>query len=167
MTQVCTIKQRFLSKVQKTDTCWIWTGTMGSGGYGQFWFNGKTHWAHRVSYALFISPDLKNLCVCHSCDVRNCVNPAHLWLGTNADNTDDMVRKGRTVSGDKHWTRIRPESILRGEKQGSSKLTEEQVLVIREKYATDNYSQRELAKEFKVCQTMIGTILRRERWKHI
>jgi len=86
---------RFMTKVNKTDTCWLWVGNIHKRGYGQFKLKGKKVGAHRVSYELFKGPIPKGLCVCHTCDVRHCVNPDHLWLGTQKENIRDMYSKGR------------------------------------------------------------------------
>lgn len=87
---------RFWERVQKTDDCWLWTGSTDKDGYGWFWVDGKTATAHRFSYALHNDGAIPDgLYVCHSCDNPPCVNPDHLWLGTNQDNMDDCARKGR------------------------------------------------------------------------
>lgn len=88
-------EQRFYSKINKTDTCWLWLGTKGKSGYGAFWLNTKPVRAHRLSYVLKYGSFDQSLYVCHHCDNPSCVNPEHLFLGTNKDNMDDGYKKGR------------------------------------------------------------------------
>lgn len=91
-----TIKERFLSKVEKTETCWTWkAGTFNETGYGQFWMRRRPHGAHVASYKLFVGKVPKGLMVRHKCDNRICVNPDHLEIGTHSDNMKDMIRRGR------------------------------------------------------------------------
>jgi hypothetical protein len=88
----------FVEKVQPADDadgCWIWRGAVGSDGYGRVRRAGVTYAAHRFAYTLFKGPIPEELCVMHRCDVPLCVNPTHLVLGTKADNSQDMLRKGR------------------------------------------------------------------------
>lgn len=75
--------------------CWIWDAHVNLGGYGQLTINKKPYLAHRFSYICFNGAIPEGMCVCHRCDVRNCVNPDHLFLGTNQDNTNDMLKKSR------------------------------------------------------------------------
>ncbi len=91
------IQARFLAKVLKTESCWIWQAAIGTTGYGNFQYEGNIQGSHRVSYQLFKGSIPKNLCVLHTCDERSCVNPDHLWLGTKGDNARDAVAKGRWV----------------------------------------------------------------------
>jgi len=95
-----TVRFFALVAVAGPDECWLWRGgvqkskTRGRGGYGWFWL-GKAQHAHRVSWLLHHGPIPEGKCVLHRCDVRRCVNPAHLWLGTKADNNRDRDAKGR------------------------------------------------------------------------
>lgn len=86
--------ERLLAKVEKTDSCWLFSGATVRG-YGQIRFKGKTCLAHRVSFQLHKGEIPKNKELLHSCDVPNCVNPDHLSVGTRSDNMQDCVKKGR------------------------------------------------------------------------
>lgn len=148
--QFMELSERFWSKVERRgpDECWLWQASLYPRGYGQFWLDGAMHGSHRISYVLANGPIPNGLCVCHACDVRSCVNPRHLFLGTQADNMADKVAKGRTP-------------ILRGERNGRAKLTAVQVEEIRLSTA----SRAELARRYGVTQAAIGKIVRRESWR--
>ena len=149
--------KRFTDKIQKTDTCWIWNGTRQTKGYGQLWYNGKLHSAHRISYAIYnggIEPDKV---VMHTCDNPNCVNPEHLKLGTQSDNMQDAKKKNRAFN-------IPPR---KGEENNKTKLNEEKVLKIRELYEQGNITQLELSNMYGVTKTAIHFIIKRKNWKHI
>lgn len=87
-------EERFWASVDKTETCWLWRGKL-TAGYGSMMVDGKAYRAHRWAYERFVGPIPEGLFACHKCDVRNCVNPDHIFIGTNADNVRDMVAKGR------------------------------------------------------------------------
>lgn len=92
--------ERFWLRVDKANGCWNWTGAISDTGYGSFTGDGGVDVsAHRFSYQLHNGPIPAGLVICHNCDNRACVNPAHLFLGTQQDNVDDMMKKGRYVSG--------------------------------------------------------------------
>lgn len=91
-------KERMLSQVEKTNSCWIWHGAVGKSGYGQMNIEGRRGYmvgVHRISYMMFRGTIPKGMSVCHSCDNKRCVNPAHLWVGTQSQNGKDMTIKGR------------------------------------------------------------------------
>ena len=91
--------ERFWPRVQKTESCWLWTGAIQSAGYGRFVDDGKRHvLAHRFSYELHCGPIEDGMFVLHSCDVRRCVNPAHLRQGDASDNMADIMKRGRHYS---------------------------------------------------------------------
>ena len=87
--------ERFMEKVNKTKTCWLWTATKVPFGYGSFSYQSIKVMAHRFSYMTFVGKIPKGKFVLHTCDVPACVNPAHLFLGTQTDNLKDMTEKGR------------------------------------------------------------------------
>lgn len=92
---------RFWEKVNKTAGCWIWEGALGRKGYGRFVTSSGLVGAHRVAYQLANGPFDLAMFVCHSCDNPKCVNPAHLFLGSNHDNMVDMIAKKRNVNQQK------------------------------------------------------------------
>lgn len=89
----------FTNKINKTDTCWLWIGAKRPNGYGAVRRNYKLLGAHRYSFELFKHPIPEGMVVCHKCDNRICVNPDHLWVGTQSDNMIDAYKKGRIVPG--------------------------------------------------------------------
>ncbi len=146
------LEERFWAKVHKGSNCWLWTGSKDSWGYGTFWIEGKTKGTHRVAYELEYGPIVDGLFVCHTCDVPNCVNPEHLFLGTQKDNMIDASNKGR----------IKPYTVI-GSSNGNSKLTEEQVIAILQ----DTRKQVRTAEDYNVSESTISKIKKGQRWKHI
>jgi hypothetical protein len=146
------LEVRFWSRVNKTATCWLWTGSIRNQfGYGRIRANNVTWPTHRLSWVLANGPIPDGLWVLHRCDNPRCVRPDHLFLGTPKDNSQDRDAKGR-------------HRVVRGERQGSSKLTVNQVREIRTLYATGSVSYRSLAQQFDVSVTTIGFIITRKRW---
>ncbi len=126
--------------------CWEWNSKRFSNNYGAYYHKGSYLLAHRASYYIDRGFSPLNQ-VCHSCDNRSCVNPAHLFDGTQSENLQDMLRKNR-------------HNPPRGAKSGKTKMTETDVSYIRESRLT----QKELAKKFGVAPATISRIIGRKRW---
>lgn len=144
---------RFWKQVKKTDGCWIWAGCVDKNGYGIFRgevAGEKFNRAHRFSYALHTGDLLKGMHACHTCDNPRCVNPDHLWPGTNADNMRDKVKKGRN-------------RVPVGENHGRANLTEDQVRTI----LIDARPYAQIAADYGVAPSTIGSIKQRVSWKNI
>ena len=145
--------ERFQDKItiEAPGECWLWTGCRDIKGYGQFWLDGKVIKAHRAAWMLEHGTIPPGQCVCHACDCPTCVNPSHLWLGTNAENAHDRDQKKR-----------RPPP--RGTSNGRAKVTEKEVSEIRNLYKTGQYTQKQLGKCFGLSEQATGHIIRRRRW---
>lgn len=153
-----------------SQSCWLWTGTLTYNGYGKFYFKGRTWRAHRFAYANCVVAIPSGVYVCHTCDVRACVRPSHLFLGTAADNIRDGSAKGRMAKavGGRHGSRTHPNRVPRGERHHHSILTTEKVLeILQYMEATPRPTQKELAKQYGVSETAINQILKGTRWKHV
>ncbi|OZE95082.1 hypothetical protein CH302_19270 [Rhodococcus sp. 15-2388-1-1a] len=130
--------------------CWLWPHTIADTGYGTFVHAGTRYGAHRVSHEAFNGPIPDGMCVRHTCDVRACINPAHLIVGTQAENIGDMVERDRQCTGMRN---------------GQAKLTDAQIADIRRRYALGGITQYQLADEYSVRQPAISRIVRGLRWK--
>lgn len=128
--------------------CILWTGYVHSSGYGALQWHGESHKASHLAWVAVHGPVPNGMCVCHKCDVPRCVNINHLFLGTVAENMADKVAKGRHAKGARHM---------------KAKLTDEQILAIRE----DNRRQHVIANEYGITQPLVSLIKARKIWRHI
>jgi len=175
-------QERFWDKVQKSDGCWLWTAARNKSGYGRLGGVGmRTQLAHRLSWELAHGPIGENLLVCHRCDTPPCVRPDHLFLGTDADNHDDMDRKGRGSVvglalgratglvkpgqfGDNHWTKRKPESVRRGDRHPAAKLRSDDVALIRSRHSAGE-PRAGLAIAFGVSLATVHLIIQGKIWR--
>ena len=138
--------------------CWLWMGTMITGGYGAVRVDNKLIGAHRHSYEKFKGEIPEGMHVRHRCDMPCCVNPDHLILGTHADNMQDKKKRGRVkgcvVDSD-------------GEKNVNAKLTVSDVRKMRRMYSGGTMNQYELADHFGVSQPVVSQIVRFKTWQHV
>ncbi len=188
----------FWNKVARAgdDECWLWTGSLARDGYGKIVIDYRQYRAHVLARYLSTGTWPAPLFTCHACDHPLCCNPAHLFLGTQADNVADRTRKGRSASGDRHGSKLHPESVrrgdqhhfrlhpelcptgsrngaythpeqvLRGECNGMAKLQEEDVREIRRLRAA-GWLLRPLALRFKVSEALVSRIALRKSWAHV
>lgn len=143
----------FLAKFSPNgvSSCWIWNGAVTGRGYGVLGSNRSNRFlAHRFSYIHFIGDIPDGMYVCHRCDNPLCVNPCHLFLGSPQDNMDDMVRKGRSV---------------RGERVSGAKLREVQVREIKQALLVGAPPAREIAARYGVDVSLIHKIRQGRAWK--
>lgn len=172
------LADRLWAKVTKGPACWEWTGTVnkktGHGRIGSGGWHGPLVYVHRASWELHFGPVPTGLEVCHRCDNGRCVNPAHLFLGTHAENMADMMRKDRAARGQRNGraraaTPSRPRvqrPSTSGERNPRAKLTAAQVLQIRTALAGGEL-ERALAARFGVRQGTISRIKLRRSWQSL
>lgn len=142
-------------RVDAQSGCWLWSARVNKDGYGVFGGSSTrgTRLAHRFAYQTVHNRQLlQTVFLCHSCDKPSCVNPTHMFTGTQADNMADKVRKDRQA---------------KGEKQGISKLDDCAVRQIRAMYATGMYTQRQVGDRFGVTQAAIWYVLHSLTWNHV
>lgn len=173
------VERRFWPKVDKNGPlsascpelgpCWVWTSKIHSHGYGLIGIGDtpqKYLYAHRISYEMAIGPIPEDMEVCHRCDNPPCVRPSHLYLGTHAENMRDASLTGRFQTGDQHWSRRMPGRMPRGERKHNAKLTDDDVREIR-RLCSAGLSQRAIAAQFGVTQSIVSEILNSKRWAHV
>lgn len=156
---------QFWENVKKGPGCWDWTGPRLPTGYGIVYIRRHPFYAHRISWELAngrLIPD--GLQICHHCDNESCVNPDHLFLGTQKENMEDMIKKGRGSLNQPHF----------GEQNGNSKLTTLEIHEIRETYKNAPRKIRikrgalsEIARKYQITPTMVLLIVRNKFWKDI
>lgn len=144
------VEQRFWSNVvgEPNSGCWLWMGPVDENGYARFRVGARKARMHRWAFETLVRPLSRSEIVCHKCDVPACVNPSHMFIGSQRDNVEDKVKKGR-------------QSV--GRKSPCAKLTEDQVRDIR---ASDE-TNRALGRKYGVTHGIIGKIKNREDWKHV
>lgn len=142
--------ERFEAKIRIEGECWIWTGSKAGPGYGAFRWKDQQGYAHRFAYEHYIGPIPDGLRVMHSCDTPACVNPAHLSVGTQAENLADMYAKGRNYHA-------------RGSASGKSVINEQQALAIYH----DPRPQMTIAREYGIGQTTVCDIKKGRCWSHV
>ena len=152
--EIKNMQERFWEKVNRTEECWNWKGSLLPSGYGNFSMNKKPSLSHRVSWEMHNGKIPKGIFVLHKCDNRKCVNPDHLFLGTHTDNARDRESKNRG-------------NHAKGDKCRTCKLSNREVNEIRRSYETGRFTQTKLAKLFKVTQSTIWFIITRRTWKHL
>lgn len=145
------LERRFRRKISidGKSGCWIWIGSRLASGYGRIWCSGKIRLAHRVSYEIHRGPITGDLQVCHHCDNPSCVNPEHLFIGTNAENVADKVAKGRQAMGSGN---------------GQAKLSMADVAYIR---SMPMVSDTKLAARFDVNRSQIWRIRSGKKWANL
>lgn len=148
-------ESRFWPKVAKRgdDDCWLWTASTTPQGYGCLRVAGKTRTAHTLAWEFGRGPIPAGMFVCHTCDVRACCNPSHLFIGTPADNAQDMGRKGR-----------HPGNGLRHDRHPNARLTSQIVADIRAHVAA-GVSQSEMARRVGVTVAQVNNIVLGKQWK--
>ncbi len=171
------ILKRFWAKVNKNGPiqahtpelgpCWVWTAARFQNcHYAMFSILGWPVLAHRMAWLIAHGEDPSPLFVLHRCDNRVCVNPDHLFRGTQADNVHDRNEKGRTAHSKTSGPHLHPERMPRGEASGVARFTEQDVLEIRHLHS-QGWAIRAIARQFDTSHTEIRFIVRRRIWKHI
>lgn len=151
----------FTRNILITGDCWIWSAGHSSDGYGKVRWQNRVMRAHRAAWEIFRGAVPDGLFVLHRCDNPPCVNPNHLFLGTQEDNVRDCLRKGRFRRG------IRPPESQRGEKNNYSKLTVVKVKEIRTLYRQGGCTLRGLGEAYGVSYGTIDNAIRKKTWAFV
>jgi hypothetical protein len=151
------VESRFWERVQKTKSCWLWTGLKNELGYGLIRIRYTPHRAHRVAWEITYGKIPDGFYVCHACDNPSCVRPDHLMLGTSHSNMTDMRHKGRGT--------IPP--VRYGEQNNKTKLNADIVRDIRRKYATGNYTYKQLGSEYSISYATIRQVVIGRTWQYV
>lgn len=163
------VGDRLMAKVVKSESgCWLFTGTKNGAGYGTIGLGTKEQgkgFVHRVSYEIHHGPIPAGMVVCHKCDVKLCVNPDHLFVGTHNDNSQDAKSKGRIASGER-WAAANRD-ICKGERHGRSKLKECEVLEIIRLHQELGLNRAQLGRQFGISRRMVSNIIAGRNWNHL
>lgn len=152
---------RGVSYLEGVDACWEWRGRLDKKGYGVFHVaNLKYGRTHRIAYLIAVGDIDDGLSICHKCDNRKCVRPDHLFLGTNEDNTRDMVEKGRNKS----W--MKEPGATRGENSFRSKLTDDLVVSIRRRIRNGEMG-KDVARELGISHPTLSEAKCGRLWSHV
>lgn len=169
-----TIQERIesSSRLNESNGCIEWTKGVNRHGYGRIRVGSKIHLAHRVSYTLHVGPIPEGLLVLHHCDNPKCINPKHLFIGTDQDNSDDKVRKNRHPHGESHgmFGKRGLLSPAYGKSRGRSKnavFSDAEVIEIRRLYASGESNQKALAIKYGVLKNCISQIITRKSYKDL
>lgn len=157
--------ERFWSKVDKSGECWLWTAATFSDGYGTIQIGGQARRAHRIAYVIANGPIAPELFVCHSCDTPRCVNPAHLWLGTAADNASDRNIKGRTRRGTGNTPGYKlPHGSNLHERNPRARITMDDAQAIRARYAAGDRIAA-LSRAYGLAHSTVSHIVAGRTWR--
>lgn len=146
------MKAKLIGKIKKINGCWEWQGSRNKKGYGHLSYKRKVELAHRISWLMFKGKIPNDMKVCHKCDNPPCINPSHLFLGSQKENVKDMFQKKR--------------KIHEGINHPGAKLTNENIKEIR-KLLREGKTQQYIADKYNISNGHVGSIKHRRTWKEI